>query len=389
VRDRANTAEGAASEAGGQDRERSRPSGHGAVALVPAPANGVRSTPSLLTLQRSCGNAAVVQLLGRRGRAPVLQRHPLSADDKQKLKDELRELNGLEINALMNAMAGKDADTRAHYLELMGEVAGFTHEERLRVSINAGQHSRGSAASFALANQSDLTAVRYMDQIDAILRRVGAGKGLLKALQSGDKLATNLGGDGAIVRASTVRVRTGGALTWMAANPGAIGASPAFRPTGAYEGKTVGSAGLSIFPDDATGESGLLQWIKFNADRGLSVGGFFHAHAPTADDLIRRATKAGKTPDAAQIEVMKKATRGNDPEKYLEIVARALGLDANAVRNQPLSAVDAKAVATAIKERGEGWVVGRELSYDEAIADTALPEASRFRVLYTKWAGAS
>jgi hypothetical protein len=209
-----------------------------------------------------------------------------------------------------------------------------------------------------------------------------------KALEPGDKLRTKLGGDGAIYREGKVRIRKDSALTWMAANPGAIGAAPVFKPVGAYPGKTVGGAALSIFPDDATGEAGLLQWIKFNADRGMTVGAFFHAQAPTAEELAERWRKKhpGEEPTAQQMKTWEAATKGNDPKRYLEIVARGIGKKPDEIRGKPLSAVDPKAVGEAMKQFVEKWVVGDELTVEAAVDDASLPTETRFQLLYTSWA---
>ena len=79
------------------------------------------------------------------------------------------------------------------------------------------------------------------------------------------------------------------------------------------------------------------------------------------------------------------ATRGNNPDTYLKLVAGELKEDPEKVRNKPLSAMDLTKVAAAIKNKVEKWVVGTELPIDQAIDDTSLPTETRFRLLYTKW----
>jgi hypothetical protein len=413
VREQTKIGEGSSLEPAVQEPERPP-----AVDSAPAAAGGAEqlSVPSLLALQRTAGNAAVTRLVesrrgqslgggsegdgddeldrgrrvaarsraGARGPRP-LQRHPLTDDDERtKLEQELKELNGLEINGLLDALAGKDGHTRAHYRELAATMAGVMHEERLRVCTDAVEGKGGSAASFALDHKDDLTAVRYIDQITAILRRVGSFEA--KPLQPGDRLKTTLGGDGAIYRPDKVRVRKDGALTWMAANPGAIAQGPSFKPGGAYAGKTIG-AQLCVFPDDGTGEAALMQWLNFKAAGGTTFGGFFHAQAPTAEELIERWKKqhGGQPPPPEKLAGIQSATRGNNPDTYLKLVAGELKEDPEKVRNKPLSAMDLTKVAAAIKNKVEKWVVGTELPIDQAIDDTSLPTETRFRLLYTKW----
>jgi len=386
-----------------------------AVSRAGAPAAAGRF--SLLALQRAAGNAAVSRLVegtqaggggspggddeigaGRRaltgsraGARGLVQRHTIDAeagkDERDRIKQELIGLDGQEINGLLDAMTAADAHKRGHFRELTAdpEVAGRTHEQRLRVAIDAVSSTGGTVADFALAHRDDLEAIGHIDQIDAILRRVG--KFDAKPLAPGDTLDTTLGAAGAVYREEHVRVRKSQALTWMASNPGAIGEASAFKLPGAYPGKTVGPARIAIFPNDAAGDEGLLRWIGFNADRGLTVGSFFHSHAPTGEDLVRRYQKqhGGEDPPPEKQAAMMAATKGNNPERYLETVAGALGTTADALRNKALGAVDHKAVAKAIKELGEAWIVGDEMKIDAAVANASLPAPTRFKLLYTKW----
>jgi hypothetical protein len=370
---------------------------------------------TLLALQRTAGNAAVARLVeGRRGRSlgdgsggdedeldrgrrvalrstagglgrRPLQRHPLSDDERTKLEDELKEMNGLEINALLDAFAAKDAHTRAHYAEIAGTIAGAVHEERLRVCAAAVESKGGSVTDFALDHKDDLTAVHYIDQITAILRRVGPFDA--KPLQPGDRLKTKLGADGAIYRPDKVRIRKTDALDWMACNPGAVAEGPSFKPADAYAGKTVGGAQLSVFPDDKAGEAALMQWLQFNAKRGMTFGGFFHAQAPTAEELIERWKKqhGGEPPPPEKVAAIKAATRGNNPETYLKRVAKYIGEDPEKVRGTPLAKMNLAKVAKGIQYEVEKWIVGDDPPIDDAIGDGSLPTETRFRLLFTKW----
>src|SRR5204863_7779760 len=121
-----------------------------------------------------------------------------------------------------------------------------------------------------------------------------------------------------------------------------------FKRAGAYGGKTVGGAGLSIFPDDDTGFAGLLQWIQLKADGGSTCGSFFHAHAPTAEDLAGRLRKReGREPKEEEMTVFEAATKGNDPEGYLANVAKQMNTTADALRGKSLKSVDPKAFGNA------------------------------------------
>jgi hypothetical protein len=130
-----------------------------------------------------------------------------------------------------------------------------------------------------------------------------------------------------------------------------------------------------------------MQWLQFNAKRGMTFGGFFHAQAPTAEELIERWKKqhGGEPPPPEKVAAIKAATRGNNPETYLKRVAKYIGEDPEKVRGTPLAKMNLAKVAKGIQYEVEKWIVGDDPPIDDAIGDGSLPTETRFRLLFTKW----
>lgn len=276
---------------------------------------------------------------------------------------ELKKLNGKSMSDLLATLAGLDSDKFTRLQTALPQAAGQVHMPRLRVAFKAVQNKGTSAAPFALANRADLTALEFMGQRDAVLQFVDPGFKPPAQLQLGDKL---MGGK-AIIHSLHLRVRTGAGFTWQANNPGAIGSEPSksgFKTEafGSYTGKVIGPAHIGIFPDAGTGLSALHAWIQYKADKGLSFKSFFSAHAP--------APKSKED----------KGNVGNNPNLYFEEVAKRMGLNPDAVANKPLATIDIAEMAKAIQVQ-EGWLEGKELSWD----DSQIPEKDRFALLYSEW----
>ena len=366
--------------------------------------------PSLLALQRSAGNAAVSRLVeGKQaggdgspadtgdgadlavGRRLLVQRHSLDGEDnkdeRDKLKQELIGLDGSDINGLLDGMAGADDHKRGHFRELTAdsEVAGRTHEERLRVAIDAVTSKGTSVADFALAHKDDLEAIGHIDQIDAILKRVG--KFDAKPLDQGDTLDTNLGKQGAVYREANVRIRKSDGLDVDGVEPGrdrrGVGVQAARRMP-RQDRRARAHLGL---PERRRGRGGTPPVDQVQRRQGahrVQLLPLARAHRRRPRQALQEGARGRGSPPEKE-KAMRAATKGNDPDRYVKTVAEAMGTTADAIQGKALSAVDAKAVARAIKEKGEGWIVGTEQSIDVAIANTSLPAQARFRLLYTKW----
>lgn len=320
---------------------------------------GVQRQAAVAHIGRVQGNHHVRRLV------KVLQRQTPAdpGTDQDDPVAELKKLNGKSMSDLLVTLAGLDNDKFTRLQTALPQAAGQVHVPRLRVAFKAVQSKGTGAAPFALENRADLTALEFMDQRDAVLRFVDPGFKAPAQLQLGDKL---MGGK-AIIHGLHLRVRTGAGFTWQANNPGAIGSEPSksgFKTEafGSYAGKVIGPAHIAIFPDEGTGLSALHAWIQYKADKGLSFKGFFAAHAP--------APKSKED----------KGNVGNNPNLYFEEVAKRMGLNPDAVANKPLAAIDIAEMANAIQVQ-EGWLVGKELGWD----DPQIPENDRFALLYSEW----
>ena len=278
---------------------------------------------------------------------------------------ELIHLNGRSMTDMLSHLSSMESEKFSQLQENLGRVSGRVHVPRLRAAF-AAVASRGmSAANFGLAVRVDLGAIGFIGQINAILRFVDPNFKPPPPIGIGDKFRID-GKLAVLHQGGYVRV---GSPTYVAFNPGAIGSGPSFDLVayGAYPGKTVGAASIAVFPDESTGFNGLYGWITFNANRGMSFGGFFGAHAPkpkSGDDT---------------------ANKGNDPGLYFVRVAEGMGYsDPEKHRSKLLSQVlSEKSIGDMARamQGVEGWH-GRTTTWEEG---KVIDNKTRFRILYTSW----
>ena len=362
-----------------------------APALMLAPA-------SVLMLQRTAGNAAVARYIrahalggddadaddeddvgaGPRARVRsrlLVQRQPKPDDgvpDMEELRKELVDLNGMSMDAMLAELGGMPLPKIAQ-LEQRLETLGGVNTPRLQLALSAPmvKQAGGTPESFGIAHEAELTALGHQDQRDAILRFMGGGKWQPPSIELGDTVM-----DGkAIVHKGEVRVIKGGALTWPANNPGAIGPEPSgggFKPPGVYPGKSIGPAKISIFPSEPVGFAAAVAWVRYKAAKGVTFKGFFSSHAPAPKPKDDPAAKKSAAADA-----------GNDPDAYFKNVAKGMGKDPAKTAGLPLSAMDPVEVAKGLQTQ-EGWgKAGDSLKWD----DERLPAKDRLTLIYATWKG--
>jgi hypothetical protein len=135
-----------------------------------------------------------------------------------------------------------------------------------------------------------------------------------------------------------------GSFSWLNNNPGNITAGGNWY--GAYPGKTNWHR-FMIFPDWASGLDAIVQLLRGPGYSGLSILGAFQRYAPASD--------------------------GNDPVRYANQVAAAVGCDVSTVIGT-LSDDDMVAVQSAITDM-EGVVAGWTYARDDSSLPTAVYDA--------------
>ena len=123
-------------------------------------------------------------------------------------------------------------------------------------------------------------------------------------------------------------IRTDGSRTWRNMNPGAIRQSPFARRMGA-----IGSAGgFAVFPSETVGMNALINLLKSDSYKELTVYNAIHKYAPFCDN--------------------------NDPVRYQRHLHEQTGIDTNR-KLCDLSDEEITKIAGCIKKL-EGWIPGCE-----------------------------